>query len=397
MRFLGTWLLTCLVFVMLATVFSAVVDPYSLLAIPRIDGFNARKPAVHTQIRLMKAYDVLRAAPAAVVLGSSRVEIGVDTRNSQPLLNSRPVYNLGLGGAGPYVAYRYLQHVSSRRSPDLVMLGLDFEYFLKLAEVEGTAEPEEFEAYLAITRHGKGNADRRWRHTVSLDALSDSAVTLITNIRDAPAWDLAVAGNHDFEFVRNYFARTGSSQYFRWIDIVALRYYIDTKLRRDPLVMKDVEAILTLCESQGTSVVLFINPLHADMLEMFDLAGLWPAFEDWKRDLVKLAATRATTDGASGIPLWDFSGYHSYATESVPTEGLLRWFWDPSHFRPELGDLMLRRMLGADEPFGVLLTPAVLEPHLAAIREQRQLYRKHATNDVRRLRDLYDAVLSGAR
>jgi len=74
-RFSGPGCSPGIVLAAAVAVFNAC-DPYLVLGAPRIVGLNARKPAVDTQQRLMKAYDVLRAAPNTVILGGSRVDLG---------------------------------------------------------------------------------------------------------------------------------------------------------------------------------------------------------------------------------------------------------------------------------------------------------------------------------
>jgi hypothetical protein len=59
----------------------------------------------------------------------------------------------------------------------------------------------------------------------------------------------------------------------------------------------------------------------------------------------------------------------------------MRWHWEPGHFKKELGDLVLDRILDvpapADTPvedFGIKLTPANIESHLAGVRSHRDRY-----------------------
>ena len=80
-------------------------------------------------------------------------------------------------------------------------------------------------------------------------------------------------------------------------------------------------------------------------------------YPEWRRQLVdKLKQGEA-------VKLWDFSGDVAYRRETVPEPGAagppLDWFWEPAHYRRELGDLMLQSMLqdSCDLPtgFGVRL------------------------------------------
>ena len=111
-------------------------------------------------------------------------------------------------------------------------------------------------------------------------------------------------------------------------------------------------------------MILFVNPYHEDYLEIVWRAGLWPLFEDWKRRLLRLAS-----DGGAEA-LWDFSLLNEYTTEDPPPQGdkqaTLHWFWEPAHYKAELGELMLGQMLGEPDQarVGVLLSEDTIDEHL---------------------------------
>ena len=59
----------------------------------------------------------------------------------------------------------------------------------------------------------------------------------------------------------------------------------------------------------------------------------------------------------------------------------MRWYWESSHFKKELGDLVLDRLFNYHEPgrnvpedFGVPITAENIEVHLAQLREQQKRY-----------------------
>jgi hypothetical protein len=56
----------------------------------------------------------------------------------------------------------------------------------------------------------------------------------------------------------------------------------------------------------------------------------------------------------------------------------MRWYWESSHYKKELGDLVLDRVFGyahpgrtVNEDFGVRLSSGNIEPHLERIRDER--------------------------
>jgi hypothetical protein len=146
--------------------------------------------------------------------------------------------------------------------------------------------------------------------------------------------------------------------------------------------------LIAACRADDIALYIFIAPTHARDLESLRILGLYPLFEQWKRDV-----TRIITEDAAQHPdkqplqLWDFTGYTSLTIEDVPTANergkQMQWFWESSHFKKELGDLVLNRLFRlhnatptAPEDFGVLLSVDMIEAHLAHIREQQKRYRE---------------------
>lgn len=391
--FLATWLVACLLAGALTATLNFLVDPHLLFGMPRITAFNARKPAVDRQERLMKTYDVLRAKPRAIILGTSIADFGLDPHNPEWPENIRPVYNLALAGGGPYISYRYLQYVLSRRKLDLVVFTVDFNFFLS-GRSERIPQPPAFEARLAVTANNKPSAaqnrqrDRdRAESLFTLEALTDSVVTMIANRRTESS-DLVLGGNWRSDEVR---IDLESGAYPRIAIIDAMAMHGLRGLRLSTAAMADVRAVLDLCEATETRVILVINPMHAGYLELLQMAGYWQAFEKWKRDLAALTVRYQDDAGHSSVPLWDFSGYDSYSTETIP-EGkrIMRWFLDRLHYTPALGDVITRQIFSPNHPnYGRLLDPTNIEEHLATVRERQQLYREQHPEDVRRVRDLY--------
>jgi hypothetical protein len=80
--------------------------------------------------------------------------------------------------------------------------------------------------------------------------------------------------------------------------------------------------------SHGVELIVFLPPLTEYELESIRQNGLWPAFQQWKRDLTKV------------LPYyWDFSGY----TELARSDAM---YLDVLHAKPEVGMTILRRLLG---------------------------------------------------
>jgi hypothetical protein len=73
----------------------------------------------------------------------------------------------------------------------------------------------------------------------------------------------------------------------------------------------------------------------------------------------------------------------------------MRWYWEAGHFKKELGDAMLARMLAAksdSDGWGVRLTPENVERVLERIRAERDKYMRSHREEVDEMRRIVRAV-----
>jgi hypothetical protein len=127
--------------------FVVAVDPYYVFGSPGWPGINAVRPNYESNIFAAKPNQVRRIRPAAVALGSSRVEVGVDPRHPG-WVDSR-TFNFGLPGSTSYEIMLALLHAQKVGRPlKQAVIGLDFfgfNIFFPRAREQQTA---------AFTRNG---------------------------------------------------------------------------------------------------------------------------------------------------------------------------------------------------------------------------------------------------
>ena len=401
-RYLCMW--AAIVFAMLLAVamFNTVVDPYDVLGSVRVPGFNFVKPEAENRVRLTKPYQISRLQPRAVIVGTSRAEIGLDPENSSWPEAVRPVYNFGLPGANLATVNRELQVAGSSGRLKLAVILLDFENFLS-SDPDPDLTPDENQR-MAVGAESQANAVPAVRRledtfltTLTLTALEDSVLTVLrqhgkytTDITPAGRWtegafQLAAASDGYYELFTQ-----------KEVDYARRAARAASSLAGGTDATPEIEIIrqmLDYCRVHGIRPILVIPPYHADLLEMFDKAGLWDRFEAWKIGLVKLVYGSLDSREVTG-QLWDFSGYDRYSTEPVPEKGdrhtTVNWFWEPGHFKRALGDLLLKRVLD-NEPsdFGVELTSATIDEQLKKIRLARENYRITRETQIARVDDIY--------
>jgi hypothetical protein len=330
-----------------------------------------------------------------VVLGNSRAEIGFDPESPGWPQDAHPVFNLALPAldiAG--VAGEFADALRST-SPRLVVVGLDFLDFRVDPLSDKTFEPR------------SANADplselrERAAALLALNALADSLATIKAQ-HEPYATSLTDAG---FNPKRDYIGvarREGYFAMFRQRDKEnALAYLRGPKSvfqagARPAPGFDAVDSIIALARGRGITLRFILYPYHAHTLMLFELTGLWPAYEDWKRELVKrVDAAQGTVD----VELWDFTGFSPYARERVPGPGdtstELQWYWEAGHFKKSLGDIMIANIFGrqtSDAPWGRRLTERILDEQLRQQRDERDAYRRTHPDDLRELATLVEGA-----
>ncbi len=157
-----------------------------------------------------------------------------------------------------------------------------------------------------------------------------------------------------------------------------------------------VDGIIALAGARGIKLRFVVYPYHAHTLVLFQFTDLWPAYEDWKRELAR--RIDAAPD-AIDVQLWDFTGFSPYADERVPIPGdtrtELQWYWEAGHFKKALGDALLGEMFGArinGERWGHRLMGRNVEERLREQRQARDDYEHSHPEDIADLKALVAAA-----
>jgi hypothetical protein len=363
------------------------VDPYRMYGTPLAPGWTALKPRIYQQTGIAKTYQLERVAPRTLLLGNSRVGIGIDPESREWPPAAQPVFNAAQDGRGLSTALAMLREAIAVRVPDTVVLGLDILDFLQKPTPPRTQPPPPTAdaRRLLVDRDGAPNPQRPmqiWRDrlatTLTISAVYDSIATLLDQNPSTSA-TMTPQGFDPLREYRVYLARSGyyelfaqkstlyKAQYSRYPDpdfANPFRYPSFRYLRR----------IMVLAARYKIRLILYIHPYHADYLEMLHHVGLWPSFENWKRALVRVveAENRVLS---TNVPLYDFAEYDRFTTEPVPRPGddrsKMRWYWESAHYKSALGDEILAAIFGGTKRFGSLLTLLDIDGRLTVIREVR--------------------------
>lgn len=369
-----------------------LIDPWGLNDLFHIEGVNTTKLDVHMHTRLHKAHAVRRLQPATMILGISRSAQGI--RTDHPAWDTPPVYNLSLDGGTIAEVHLFLEGTLTTAPIKRVIIGLDFESFVNLSwrEKPDTREAlavldspfSSLKSYFTVEMLKASRLITKRQH-IAVTAILPGGETPVVSFEKA----LETTGGH-----RNLFRRS-EEEYFKYRYSNSLRD-VDGSSGLGHLV-----SIVNLARQHNVELRLFVSPVHARQMEVIRQLGLWSLFEQWKRETVAILAEDAAKHPVmSPIPLWDFSGYNSLTTEDVPPAGdtgsKMRWYWESSHYKPALGDLVLDRVFGHTESgrripddFGVLLGTDNIDSHLSRIRNDQARYHKTHAADVAEIEELF--------
>jgi hypothetical protein len=382
------------------------VDPYSIFDSPTWEGINANKPELFKHLRLTKAHAVKARKPDALVIGSSRTEHGLDPEHPG-LFPEFNTYNLALNGATIYENLRYFQHANAERRLKKVVLAIDFFQFNAYRPNAPDFSEERLSSDILGERRNIAMMTDMLETLASVDVTLASLRTLFQQSNrqnvilprgqveqpDKEAIMMMRGGRHEAALFSelNYVTHLYFPRPHKKFDFVSEDGTINT--------FDYFRRILEEVHRSKIEFYILISPAHARQWELTARAGLWDKWEAWKREVVRLNEEVARERRRKPFPLWDFSGFNTYTMEAVPALGdkktMMRWFWESSHYRKELGDLVLDRVLNYSDPgrqiahdFGVMLTSENIERHLESLREAHRHYRHSRRDEVKEIKDL---------
>jgi hypothetical protein len=372
--------------------FNRLIDPYGLYETPRIHGVNVNKPALNSHLRMSKVEAVKRQKPLSIILGTSRAEFGLGPEH--PMLDY-PSYNFSIPNTRIYEAYRHIQHAQAVQPLKKVVLMLDFFMF---NAVDSKTEIDFEESRLAVDS----------MNNPQFKIFNDKIMSLVS--LDTVVWGIkTIMKQHDTDYRNRY--NNGSIDQKRNMDIIMNNgkksdggginkaffpkgedFYWN-KSHKNTLfsfdsptydTLKIFYDMLLFSHKNDIDLRIAINPIHAYLFEKIAYQqGYMKLIEEWKKQLVKANEGVANQLNVKPFPLWDFSGFNLFTTEAVPPEedrmGMMQWYFEDSHYKKELGDIILDRILDYQHirsynssNFGVLITSDNIDKHLQTIQVNRK-------------------------
>lgn len=334
------------------------VDPYGIFGSTRVAGVNAFKVDSNAHTRLLKKYQPHFDQYNTLIVGKSRVEMGLDPTHRCFDDGAMRVYNLGIPGAELPTQFAYALNVIYQQPIEQIFLSVDFTDYISTRQDLVARRPVYMQQGDGSLRYFPDGSDNgSYQMTVfrdhlkalfSLDALTSSVRTVAMQSSASPdRTDLGFNPGQDFAaMVRVEGPRALFDQKLAELEAkYGRRWFFRDANGNVSSSMDDLARFLDLVLARGIKVTVFSNPLHEKFWEVMADNGHIPLYHDWLETLTRMLEQRSS----AGLQYWDFSGDSRYIHEQVPAAGVksgpLDWFWEPSHYRRELGDLMLETML----------------------------------------------------
>ena len=354
-------------------------DPYGVWHYGRPGDWTKSRPRIRDVERLHKAHAVADARADALLLGNSRVIVGLDPRH--PALPAG-TYNLGLNAANVYECWRYFQHAVHLHNPRLLLFAIDKIMFDAHLKPKGGFS----EARLSVDAAMRPQPGW-WRADLadtlfSLTAVGDSLLTLASRSKARVTY----AGGMREEVLMKPYLKTANifAENERWK--ATAREFALADESGGNAQFDALRATLRLCAAEKIDVILFTNPIHAELLDIE--YGDGADFSAWLRRITAIVAEESAAGGRE-IPFWNFYGCNAITTEPFPDrdqpESTMQNYWEISHYRKSVGDLVLARVLGAADPrlaalpdFGRRVTAQNVDGELVRLAEDRTHWKQAA-------------------
>ena len=365
----------------LASALVVVVDPYGLYGVVDKPGFNQVKPQLTRYQKEIKTANAAASGARSFIIGNSRAEIGFNPAHPALADGGKPAYNLSMAGHALGSAREQLAQLAAKgQHPAKLVVGVDFLDFL--------VDPRRATPPLEAVRMPSAFDRLQWQFDTlfSIDSVLDSVSTVRLQHTRFPV-SMRRDGFNPFIEYQKYARDDGYYPLFQQRAMENAKRFrkmpkgLLDQSRGSSVDFDNFTDIVSEAARQKAEVHIAIYPYHAQVLALFESAGMLPLFDQWKSELAqRVERVRAAHPGAR-IALWDFSGYSAYQCETIPGKGdkasKTRWYWEAGHFKAELGDLVLSRMLegGAGaapaEGFGTPLRSDTLEQNRARMQRER--------------------------
>lgn len=342
--------------ILLSVSVNYIIDPYAIWKSKIFQGFNDIKSERLNRFFQFKAADLIHTSPKSLMIGTSSVAFMSPKSKSLNSEKYQPVYNSALVGGHLKPIRNYLEH-AIYNSPNIenIFWGIDFLSFNKNLTIRDDFSDTRLNTSIK-SFSDIANSLLTW------SSLTDTFNTIKSSRNKSKYIPYTSAGQLTAIDMEQRVARDGMQKRFE--KSLSLYVHNDEYFRKYENSLQawiELEKILDIVKRNNINLYLFVTPVHISMIEGIKQRGLWGDYKLW---LEKLS-------GYS--PYWDFSRPNKLNTEAINDH--IKNYWDVSHYRESVGNLVFNRMLNAssndlDDKFGTYITPNMVNQYLQSLDEE---------------------------
>ncbi len=402
----ATSLLTLTLLAIVAA-FNMHFDPYDIYHFTEDDSTVFDKPSLNSRLRLHKAYAVRSMKPDGILIGTSRVLTGLDPQH--PALSNDRWYNLGLPAATIYEIFRYIQHADAVHSLKAIVMDVEYPSFDPRPQLR---KPGYEEARLAVNEHGVAGGIFIKDYIDTLFSFDAARASLEEAFLHKAIPEPITAGGMRQNNYREVTRAGGHRELVNAVSRRHLRNFYQQNIDPENFQQEMAprygyfEQILRLAHRNSIQLTMFIPPTHAVYMVIKRRFGdgAWQVYQDWRTNIVRINDNVARELKVLPFPIWDFSGFNNYTEDPIPDADSpheMKWYWEISHFKKELGNVMLDRMLAdpqlqGQNDFGVLISPDIIQSHNDGMNDAESRYVRENPHELQQLQDFHHQIVSTA-
>ncbi|MGJ0338297.1 hypothetical protein [Aliarcobacter cryaerophilus] len=336
-----------------------IVNPYGIYK----TNIFPNKPEQEKNIRLIKVVKVKDIKPVSISLGTSRTEVGYDPNHKY---FSKPSYNLAVSATSLYENRLYLEYAVKQGNLKEVLLVADWIMFNTKLMTKSNDFEDSF------------NIENIHKLLFSVDVFKSSFNTIINQKIKSIYLE---NGQNDWYFYQEHIDKNGG--HLKVMNYDEKSYYINSIYKFNSNIYQDTKKdsfedfrkILELCYENNIKLDIIFGPSHVRQWEAYDYYQDIETWYKWKKDVVLFVEKIAKEQEKTPYRIMDFSVYHELTAETVPTnpKEKMKYHWEASHYKKELGDIVLDRLLDISpyKDFGVELNIQNIDNHIQNLREDR--------------------------
>lgn len=316
-RYLRVFAATAAGIAALVLSFNALVDPFGIVRVVTIPGFNNdRRPALESWHRQTRELEILRRRPDTLVLGTSRELYGLRPEDMAGRFGRRP-HNAAIAAASIPDIETLLAAGLRLAQPRHVLIGLDYFSF---DDKRGAAATPAAGAPAIVFR----NAKLAVRSIATFAALRMSIETIEASRCRPAGEEFPADGHRDIGLALRPCGKAAPEVPApEAMAGVAGMFNFESRAN----AMASFGRILATCAARAIDCHIFVGPMSGAYLTVLAEVD-WEGFQAWKRDLAALSERH-------GVAVRDFTS--ALAASALPLVQRSDRFYDSLHYGPDIG------------------------------------------------------------